>query len=97
MKTHVMILLLGIVVIWMAVEGSLGPGIQSRCKCIRTTSVFIHPRRYRHIDVFPRNLYCRRMEIIITLKNKKVVCINPVTPWVKKIVVILSKQRQNVP
>ncbi|NP_001279539.1 interleukin-8-like isoform X1 [Callorhinchus milii] len=97
MKTQVMLLLLAIVVTFVAVEGSLGPGIESKCKCIRTTSAFIHPRKYQHVDIFPQSTLCRRVEIIIRLINKRVVCINPETAWVKKVVSIITESKRIVP
>ncbi|XP_029876699.1 C-X-C motif chemokine 6-like [Aquila chrysaetos chrysaetos] len=55
------------------------------CRCVKTTSDYISPKRYESIEIRPVGSTCRRMEIIIKLKTPGKVCVNPDAPWVKKL------------
>uniref|UniRef100_A0A8B9QMZ4 Chemokine interleukin-8-like domain-containing protein n=1 Tax=Apteryx owenii TaxID=8824 RepID=A0A8B9QMZ4_APTOW len=55
------------------------------CRCAKTTATFIPPRMYDSIEVRPVGSSCRRREVVIILKNRKRVCVEPNTPWVKKL------------
>ncbi|NXA40192.1 IL8 protein, partial [Eudromia elegans] len=54
------------------------------CRCIKTTSEYISPKRYESLEIRPVGSTCRRTEIIIKLKSSKV-CVNPEALWVKKL------------
>ncbi|XP_072108010.1 interleukin-8-like [Mobula birostris] len=56
-------------------------GTQGRCKCIRTTSAVIHPKLMHSLRYIPNGPHCEATEIIITLKNKKKVCVDPGAKW----------------
>uniref|UniRef100_UPI00398E4B51 interleukin-8-like n=1 Tax=Pristiophorus japonicus TaxID=55135 RepID=UPI00398E4B51 len=94
MKTQTLFLL-ATIVICLAADG-LCIGNPSRCKCTKASSKFIHPRNYQHVDIFPRGSYCRKVEIIITLKNEKIVCVNPQTQWVKRVITLLTESSEGV-
>ncbi|KFP71703.1 Interleukin-8, partial [Acanthisitta chloris] len=55
------------------------------CRCAKTTSVFISPRKYESIELRPVGSTCRRTEIIIKLRSSDKVCVNPEAPWVKRL------------
>ncbi|NXU34823.1 IL8 protein, partial [Drymodes brunneopygia] len=55
------------------------------CRCVRRTRAFIAPAKFSSIDVWPVGSGCRRLEVVITLKSLKRVCVDPDTPWVKKL------------
>ncbi|XP_009951233.1 PREDICTED: C-X-C motif chemokine 13 [Leptosomus discolor] len=55
------------------------------CRCVKTTSDYISPKRYESIEIRPVGSTCRRTEIIIKLKTSGKVCVNPDAPWVKKL------------
>uniref|UniRef100_A0A663ML22 Chemokine interleukin-8-like domain-containing protein n=1 Tax=Athene cunicularia TaxID=194338 RepID=A0A663ML22_ATHCN len=55
------------------------------CRCIKTASDYISPKRYESIEIRPVGSTCRRTEIIIKLKTSGKVCVNPEAPWVKKL------------
>ncbi|KAM9030321.1 interleukin-8-like isoform 1-T1 [Ara ararauna] len=55
------------------------------CRCIKTTSDYMSPKRYESIEIRPVGSTCRRTEIIIKLKTSGKVCVNPDAPWVKKL------------
>ncbi|XP_072920088.1 interleukin-8-like [Hemitrygon akajei] len=56
-------------------------GTQGRCKCIRTTSAVIHPKLIKSLRYIPSGAHCEAIEIIITLKNRKKVCVDPGAKW----------------
>ncbi|NXQ28348.1 CXCL5 protein, partial [Alaudala cheleensis] len=56
-----------------------------RCRCLKSTRAFIHPEHYSSIEVWPVGSSCRRLEVVIKLKNLKRVCVDPDIPWVKKL------------
>ncbi|XP_064919012.1 interleukin-8 isoform X1 [Columba livia] len=55
------------------------------CRCVKTTSDYISPKRYESIEIRPVGSTCRRPEIIIKLRPSGKVCVNPDAPWVKKL------------
>ncbi|XP_038034903.1 growth-regulated alpha protein-like [Anas platyrhynchos] len=55
------------------------------CRCVKTTSDYISPKRYESIEIRPVGSTCRRTEIIIKLRTSSKVCVNPEAPWVKKL------------
>ncbi|XP_070612641.1 alveolar macrophage chemotactic factor-like [Erythrolamprus reginae] len=61
------------------------------CKCHRVTSAFIRPAKYARVEIFPAGVSCRKMEIIITLKNNShKVCIDPKAKWVEKLLTMMG-------
>uniref|UniRef100_A0A8C0F641 Chemokine interleukin-8-like domain-containing protein n=1 Tax=Bubo bubo TaxID=30461 RepID=A0A8C0F641_BUBBB len=55
------------------------------CRCAKTTRAFIPPRKYSSIEVRPVGSSCRRLEVVIKLKSLERFCVDPDTPWVKKL------------
>ncbi|NXC13908.1 IL8 protein, partial [Corythaeola cristata] len=55
------------------------------CRCAKTTKVFISPRKYSSVEVRPAGSSCRRLEVMIKLKTQERICLDPDTPWVKKL------------
>ncbi|GCB65524.1 interleukin-8-like [Scyliorhinus torazame] len=98
MKSQTIVLLVATIVICLAAHGlSVGSPTNSRCKCVNVHSRFIPPKYYRHIDIFPQGSFCRKLEIVITLKNGKHVCVNPLIPWVKKVISLLTEKSELTP
>ncbi|XP_066431026.1 C-X-C motif chemokine 13-like [Eleutherodactylus coqui] len=64
--------------------------VRRRCKCLRTTNDFIHQQHFHRINIYHERENCRRKEIIIFLKNRNRVCVNPEAEWVQ--VQILNKK-----
>ncbi|XP_067860835.1 interleukin-8-like isoform X2 [Heptranchias perlo] len=96
MKIQIMFLLLATIVICLATHGlCIGTITNSRCKCVKVIAKFIHPRKYQRVRTFPRGSYCRKVEIVITLKDGKNVCVNPETQWVKRVVSFFKKRRNS--
>ncbi|XP_054679336.1 alveolar macrophage chemotactic factor-like [Grus americana] len=67
------------------------------CRCARTTRAFIHPWKYSSIEVRPVGSSCRRLEVVIKLKNQGRVCVDPDTSWVKKLLQDLPNLRKKEP
>ncbi|XP_059825094.1 permeability factor 2-like [Hypanus sabinus] len=63
-----------------------------RCKCIRTTSVFISPKHMKNLKVITHGPHCHTTEVIATLRNGMKRCLNPETQWVQK---MLRKLKDN--
>ncbi|XP_037254949.1 C-X-C motif chemokine 2-like [Falco rusticolus] len=55
------------------------------CRCVKTASGYISPKRYESIEIRPVGSTCRRTEIIIKLQASGKVCVDPDAPWVKKL------------
>ncbi|XP_025898548.1 interleukin-8-like [Nothoprocta perdicaria] len=55
------------------------------CRCVKTTSEYISPKRYESLEIRPVGSTCRRTEIIIKLRTSSKVCVNPEALWVKKL------------
>ncbi|NXF08665.1 IL8 protein, partial [Smithornis capensis] len=55
------------------------------CRCRKTTTAFIPPRKYSSVEVRPVGSSCRRLEVVIKLKTLERVCVDPNTSWVKKL------------
>ncbi|XP_041048711.1 interleukin-8-like [Carcharodon carcharias] len=91
MKFQTIFLLLTTTVICLATHGITK---NTGCKCVKVSSHFISPRRYQHIDIFPPSTFCRKVEIVITLKNMMKICVNPQTPWVKRVVGLLTEKSE---
>ncbi|XP_041076191.1 interleukin-8-like [Polyodon spathula] len=64
-----------------------------KCKCITQTSAKINPKTFHHIEMIPKGAHCDKVEIIITLKNQHVVCVNPEAIWIQHVVKVLLQRR----
>ncbi|XP_072290141.1 growth-regulated alpha protein [Eucyclogobius newberryi] len=61
------------------------------CRCVRTSAQPISLSSIRSIQVLPVSGYCRRTEIRITRRNRRVVCVKPDEEWVHQM--LLDVQR----
>ncbi|XP_066041159.1 growth-regulated alpha protein-like [Chamaea fasciata] len=57
-----------------------------RCRCVRTLSEVIPPRRLARLEFLAEGPHCAVPEVIATTKQGQVVCLNPDAPWVKLLV-----------
>ncbi|KAJ7419116.1 C-X-C motif chemokine 5 [Willisornis vidua] len=55
------------------------------CRCRKTTRAFISPEKFGSIEVRPVGSSCRRLEVVIQLKTLERICVDPNSPWVKKL------------
>ncbi|XP_066241459.1 C-X-C motif chemokine 15-like [Saccopteryx leptura] len=56
-----------------------------RCQCIQTYSDFIPPKFITNVQLIPEGTRCSREEIIATLKDGKLICLDPEADWVMAI------------
>ncbi|XP_064306847.1 alveolar macrophage chemotactic factor-like [Phalacrocorax carbo] len=68
-----------------------------RCRCPRTVSEVIAPRRLARLELVAEGPHCAVPEVIATTKRGQTVCLNPSAPWVKIIVarVLESSSQKN--
>ncbi|KAG3276373.1 C-X-C motif chemokine ligand 13 [Ictidomys tridecemlineatus] len=64
-----------------------------KCSCVQGTSDFIHVRQIGRLQIIPPGNGCPIKQIIIRLKNKTTVCVNPQTSWIKKLIEHLPKKK----
>ncbi|XP_036195058.1 C-X-C motif chemokine 15-like [Myotis myotis] len=57
-----------------------------RCQCIQIHSDFISPKFITNVQLIPEGAYCSRKEIIVTLKDGKLICLDPEADWVMTII-----------
>nr|XP_046204737.1 C-X-C motif chemokine 13-like isoform X2 [Oncorhynchus gorbuscha] len=60
------------------------------CRCIRTSPAFISPTRFHKLEILPAGAHCSRMEMIVTKKDKTIICVNPEAKWIKKVIARLQ-------
>ncbi|XP_021250728.1 interleukin-8-like [Numida meleagris] len=80
-----MLLVVVVVMMSMSQAAILEVNGNLSCRCVKTTSDYINPKRYDSIEIRPVGSACGRTEIIIKLKSSAKVCVNPDAPWVKKL------------
>ncbi|XP_049741983.1 platelet basic protein [Elephas maximus indicus] len=56
-----------------------------RCMCVKTTSG-VHPSYINNLQVIRAGAHCDKVEVIVTLKDGKKICLDPEAPVIKKIV-----------
>uniref|UniRef100_U3K0A5 C-X-C motif chemokine n=1 Tax=Ficedula albicollis TaxID=59894 RepID=U3K0A5_FICAL len=54
-----------------------------RCRCVRTVSEVIPPRRLARLELLAEGPHCAVPEVIATTKQGQMVCLDPAAPWVK--------------
>ncbi|NWV74508.1 CXCL2 protein, partial [Dasyornis broadbenti] len=57
-----------------------------RCRCVRTLSEVIPPRRLARLEFLAEGPHCAVPEVIATTKQGQMVCLNPGAPWVKLLI-----------
>ncbi|XP_056407899.1 C-X-C motif chemokine 13-like [Hyla sarda] len=57
--------------------------VRRRCKCLKTTNDVFHQNDFHLVQILYETQNCRKKEIIISLKNGHIVCLNPNAEWVK--------------
>ncbi|XP_003364715.1 C-X-C motif chemokine 13 [Equus przewalskii] len=63
-----------------------------KCKCIQHTSFFFPIRHIDRVQIVSPGNGCPNMEVIIWLKNKSVVCLNPKAKSTKKLMNVLWRK-----
>ncbi|NXC53801.1 IL8 protein, partial [Aleadryas rufinucha] len=63
-----------------------------RCRCVRTVSEVISPRRLARLEVLTEGPHCDVPEVIATTKQGQMVCLKPTAPWVRILVARLLRR-----
>uniref|UniRef100_A0A8C3NR68 C-X-C motif chemokine n=1 Tax=Cyanoderma ruficeps TaxID=181631 RepID=A0A8C3NR68_9PASS len=66
-----------------------------RCRCVRTVSEVIPPRRLARLEFVAEGPHCAVPEVIATTKQGQMVCLNPSKPWVKLLVTRILRRYLN--
>ncbi|KAM6071396.1 permeability factor 2-like [Theristicus caerulescens] len=66
-----------------------------RCRCPRTVSEVIPPRRLARVELVAEGPHCAVPEVIATTKQGQTVCLNPAAPWVKLILTRILNSSHN--
>ncbi|KAM9661692.1 alveolar macrophage chemotactic factor-like [Morphnus guianensis] len=66
-----------------------------RCRCVRTVSEVIPPRRLARVEFVAEGPHCAEPEVIATTKQGQTVCLSPSAPWVKLIVTRILNSSHN--
>ncbi|XP_032873134.1 interleukin-8-like [Amblyraja radiata] len=69
-------------------------GMNLRCRCIRTSAIFIHPKFMENIDIIPPGPHCETVNIIATLKNGNMICLEPKAIWVQRVINRMINERK---
>ncbi|XP_006059529.2 C-X-C motif chemokine 13 [Bubalus kerabau] len=62
-----------------------------KCKCLRETVIFSSFNLIEKLQIIPRGRGCPNTEIIVWMKNKLVICLNPQAKQTKTLMKALSK------
>ncbi|XP_056092882.1 alveolar macrophage chemotactic factor [Rhinichthys klamathensis goyatoka] len=73
-----------------------GFATNKKCQCLATTSAVIPPRLFQKIEILPPGAHCRKIEILITKKDNKTVCINPEARWINNIISKVMRSKRAV-
>ncbi|XP_012407410.2 growth-regulated alpha protein [Sarcophilus harrisii] len=65
-----------------------------RCQCLQTVQGISY-KTLASLKVIPAGPHCSNLEVLATLKNGKVLCLNPEAPQVKKVVQKALKSNSN--
>ncbi|TSN86076.1 39S ribosomal protein L1, mitochondrial [Bagarius yarrelli] len=66
--------------------------MDNHCRCLSTIDSRISTRLFHRMEIVPAGPHCRNSEIIITLKDKKVVCVEPEADWIQKLIYKILKK-----
>uniref|UniRef100_A0A8C6FU54 C-X-C motif chemokine ligand 13 n=1 Tax=Moschus moschiferus TaxID=68415 RepID=A0A8C6FU54_MOSMO len=63
-----------------------------KCKCIQETFNYFPIYLIEKLQIIPRGRGCPNTEIIVWMKNKSVICLNPQAKWTQTLMKVLSKR-----
>ncbi|NP_001268270.1 C-X-C motif chemokine 13 isoform X1 [Mesocricetus auratus] len=63
-----------------------------KCRCSGMVSGVIHPSFIEQIQVRYRGNGCPKDEVLISTKNKKIVCVNPQAKWLQIVLKLLRSK-----
>ncbi|XP_048403615.1 interleukin-8-like [Stegostoma tigrinum] len=91
-KTTTMITII-LLLCGITAQGIPLPGTQARCLCPNTSSELINPKLIKSLKYIPKGSHCETLEIIVSMKNGKKLCVSPDADWLK--IIIKAKKGAN--
>ncbi|XP_062898294.1 interleukin-8-like [Mobula hypostoma] len=83
MKSSSTMIILILLLCAIAAQGIPITEIEGRCQCIKSTKKFINPTYVQSVKYIPRGFNCATPEIIVKLKSRKKICVDPKAKWLK--------------
>ncbi|XP_078533589.1 interleukin-8-like [Lissotriton helveticus] len=91
---------LAILALLLAAAAALSQGAtinraELRCQCINTESKPFSSKQIANIELIPQGSHCMKMEVIATLKDGNLVCLDLQAKWVKRIIHSIMHRSSN--
>ncbi|XP_063775684.1 C-X-C motif chemokine 10-like [Pseudophryne corroboree] len=89
---------LGLLVIINAEGGAQSePNMHSMtCRCLKVTSKRVNPKYLKKIDIHPPRKSCPKIEVLVTMTNDNVICIDPEAKWFSDMMQRLLKKNKHI-
>nr|XP_055050067.1 C-X-C motif chemokine 19 [Misgurnus anguillicaudatus] len=94
MKFFLMFTLIGASILFSKAVQPFGAGYNSHCMCVKLESRVIPKDNLRSVEILPRGPHCKTTEVIAGLSGGEKICLNPSTPWVKKLIRFIEEQNK---
>ncbi|XP_039514355.1 C-X-C motif chemokine 19 [Pimephales promelas] len=94
MNAVLMLTVIAASILLSAAVQPLGAGYNSRCVCLKLESRIIPPDNLRRVEILPRGPHCKTTEVIAGLSSGEKICLNPRTPWVKRLIHFIEKKER---
>ncbi|XP_063776159.1 interleukin-8-like [Pseudophryne corroboree] len=76
-------------------KGLLRSASELRCQCIKLETKQISSKQMERVELIPSGPHCKNVELIITLKSKDLVCVDPSASWVQRIIKKILESQEN--
>ncbi|XP_016415478.1 interleukin-8-like [Sinocyclocheilus rhinocerous] len=94
MNAFLMLTVIGVSIVLSDAVQPLGAGYNSRCVCLKLESRIIPQENLRRVEILPRGSHCKTTEVIAGLSSGERICLNPRTPWVKKLILFIERKER---
>ncbi|XP_059380835.1 interleukin-8-like [Carassius carassius] len=94
MNAFLMLTVIGASIVLSNAVQPLGAGYNSRCVCLTLESRIIPQGHLRRVEILPRGPHCKTTEVIADLSSGERICLNPKTPWVKKLILFIERKER---
>ncbi|XP_067257181.1 C-X-C motif chemokine 19 [Chanodichthys erythropterus] len=94
MNIFLMLTVIGASIVLSGAVQPLSAGYNTRCMCLKLESRIIPPDNLRRVEILPRGPHCKTTEVIAGLSSGERICLNPRTPWVKKLILFIEKKER---
>ncbi|XP_056610883.1 interleukin-8-like [Triplophysa dalaica] len=95
MKFFLMLMLIGASMLFSKALQPFGPGYNRHCMCVKLESRVIPPDNLQSVEILPRGHHCKTTEVIAGLSSGEKICLNPRTPWVRKLINFIEKKERS--